>query len=103
MASLLVAAIDFGTTYSGYAFSTKHDYASNPTTVSSNTWIGGQLLSLKAPTCVLFTPDRKFHSFGFEAEDKYMELSEDNENDEWYFFRRFKMKLYQNTVFIIYY
>ena len=96
--TLLVAAIDFGTTYSGYAFSTKHDYNRDPTTVSAHTWSGGQLLSLKTPTCVLFTPDRTFDSFGFEAEDKYMDLSMDKENCEWYFFRRFKMQLYHNKV-----
>ena len=30
---LVVAAIDFGTTYSGYAFSFKHDYEKEPTKV----------------------------------------------------------------------
>ena len=29
----IVAAIDFGTTFSGYAFSFKHDYEKDPTQV----------------------------------------------------------------------
>ena len=34
---LLVAAIDFGTTYSGYAFSFRHDYERDPLKISTNT------------------------------------------------------------------
>ncbi|WAR03453.1 HS12B-like protein [Mya arenaria] len=45
---LLVAAIDFGTTYSGYAFSFSHEYASDQTKIQTNTWIGGGHISLKA-------------------------------------------------------
>ncbi|KAL4236721.1 hypothetical protein ACF0H5_005105 [Mactra antiquata] len=91
-----VVAIDFGTTYSGYAFSTRTDYKSDPLRVVSSTWAGTRLISLKAPSCILFRPDRKFDSFGFEAEDKYMELTMDNEHNQWYFFKRFKMSLYNS-------
>ena len=94
---MLVAAIDFGTTYSGYAFSFKHDYQIDPTKVSTNqNWVAGsmQLVSLKAPTCVLFDKNKKFHSFGYEAENVYSELALDNEHQQWYFFRRFKMVLH---------
>lgn len=34
---LLVAAIDFGTTYSGYAFSFRHDFERDPLKISTNT------------------------------------------------------------------
>lgn len=43
----LVAAIDFGTTYSGWAFSFKHDFDKDPTAVSMKTWVGGNLVSQK--------------------------------------------------------
>ena len=33
LGAFIVAAIDFGTTFSGYAFSFKHDYARDPTQV----------------------------------------------------------------------
>lgn len=34
-----------------------------------------------------------FHSFGYDAEEKYAELSEAEEHKEWYYFSHFKMKL----------
>ena len=49
---------------------------------------------------MLFTPQKDFHSFGYDAEDKYMELAEEDEHKEWYFFRRFKMLLHENKVSI---
>ncbi|XP_033743555.1 heat shock 70 kDa protein 12A-like [Pecten maximus] len=96
---LFVAAIDFGTTYSGYAFSFRHDYMKDPSKINTNqTWIAGHrnLFSLKVPTCVLLQPDQTFHSFGYEAEDKYTELFQDDEHEDWYFFKRFKMTLHNN-------
>ncbi|KAH3736872.1 hypothetical protein DPMN_043447 [Dreissena polymorpha] len=93
---LLVAAIDFGTTYSGWAFSFKHDFDTNPSKVSMKTWTGNQLVSLKAPTCLLIKPDGKtMYSFGFDAETKYSELSQTKEHKKWYYFRRFKMNLWK--------
>lgn len=93
--AILVAAIDFGTTYSGWAFSFKHEFQSDPTKVSAKQWSGGQLVSSKGPTCVLIKSDGKtLDSFGYEAETKYAELAEDNQHRNWYFFRRFKMTLY---------
>ncbi|KAL3878558.1 hypothetical protein ACJMK2_030895 [Sinanodonta woodiana] len=93
---LLVAAIDFGTTYSGYAFSFRSEYDKDPCKIYTNVWNAGSrgLASLKAPTCALFDPHKRFHSFGYEAEDKYADLAADDEADGWYFFRRFKMTLY---------
>ncbi|KAL3879594.1 hypothetical protein ACJMK2_031883 [Sinanodonta woodiana] len=95
--TLLVAAIDFGTTYSGWAFSFKHEYETDPTKIGARQWQGGQLISMKAPTTVLIKPDAKtFDSFGYEAERKYTDLaSNDNyEHKRWYYFRRFKMMLH---------
>ncbi|OWF52452.1 heat shock 70 kDa protein 12A-like [Mizuhopecten yessoensis] len=96
-----VAAIDFGTTNSGYAFSTKHDYETSPLKISAASWVAGsaRLQSQKTPTCVLFDENKKFHSFGYEAEDKYSDLALDEEHEEWYYFRRFKMELYSRSDF----
>jgi hypothetical protein len=44
---LVVGAIDFGTTYSGYAFSFAHDYDKDPMKIQANHWIGGGHMSLK--------------------------------------------------------
>ncbi|KAL3879870.1 hypothetical protein ACJMK2_032147 [Sinanodonta woodiana] len=89
---MLVAAIDFGTTYSGWVFSFKHEYDTDPTTIA-----GGQMVSMKSPTTVLIKPDAKtFDSFGYEAETRNSEFASDdnNEHKKWYYFRRFKMMLH---------
>ncbi|CAG2218767.1 unnamed protein product [Mytilus edulis] len=94
---LLVAAIDFGTTYSGYAFSMRDTYKTEPLTIHANqAWNAGgkQLLSLKTPTCLLLNSNKEFDSFGYEAENKYAELVMDEEQDDYYFFHRFKMSLH---------
>ncbi|XP_063409591.1 heat shock 70 kDa protein 12B-like [Mytilus trossulus] len=97
---LLVAAIDFGTTYSGYAFSTKSDFKKDPLKIHANqAWNAGgrQLLSLKTPTVLLLDKNKQFVSFGYEAENKYSDLVMDKEHEEFYYFHRFKMKLHKNT------
>ncbi|KAK3602776.1 hypothetical protein CHS0354_026323 [Potamilus streckersoni] len=67
-----------------------------PFSVYTNVWISGsrKLVYEKSPTSVLFDPNIKFHSFGFDAEDKYAELAFDGKANDWYFFSRFKMALY---------
>lgn len=94
---LVVAAIDFGTTYSGYAFSFKHEYEKECSKVSSNNWTAGSraLVSLKTPTTLLLRPDKTFEAFGYEAEDRYADLALDDEHHEWFYFRRFKMMLFE--------
>ncbi|KAH3876119.1 hypothetical protein DPMN_039400 [Dreissena polymorpha] len=94
---LIVAAFDFGTTYSGYAFSCKD----TPNDIKSNkSWTAGsgKLISLKTPTCVLINEDGEFDSFGFDAEDKYSSLAEDGKHHGWRLFRRFKMVLHNQRI-----
>ena len=67
----LVAAIDFGTTYSGYAFS----FTTFPEGIRMNMpWkeaeIGSIDFDLKTPTFVLTGPDGNFEAFGYEAEER---------------------------------
>jgi hypothetical protein len=98
---LLVAAIDFGTTYSGYAFITKDDYEKcmgDNSRIHCPTWAGPGGRSYKAPTTVLFQPNKTFHSFGYEAEKFYLENSDNLDLKEWYYFKHFKMKLYTDKV-----
>ncbi|XP_052218752.1 heat shock 70 kDa protein 12B-like isoform X3 [Dreissena polymorpha] len=95
--SLIVAAFDFGTTYSGYAFSFKD----SPNDVITNkSWTAGsaKLISLKTPTSVLLNKDGEFDSFGFDAEDKYSSLAEDEKHHGWRLFRRFKMVLHSQQI-----
>lgn len=96
---LMVAAIDFGTTYSGYAFSFRNDFKIDPLKIQSNpVWKSGsqQFMSNKTPTCLLLTKERKFRAFGFEAENLWVEALLDKEEDEFYYFHLFKMHLHNN-------
>lgn len=91
----MVAAMDFGTTYSGYAFKLigleGHE---NIYVKSWNEEYGsGCLPSEKAPTCVLLNANGDFRSFGYTAEREYSEC-EDPQN--WRFFKHFKMILHRD-------
>ena len=97
---LLSVAIDFGTTYSGYAFSTRGDFQTDPTKIYANEdWTAGTKgFSKKTPTVLLLNPEKGFEAFGYEAEEQYNELAAENEHKDWYYFRRFKMKLHGEQV-----
>ncbi|KAL3183029.1 hypothetical protein MRX96_006819 [Rhipicephalus microplus] len=90
----VVVAIDFGTTYSGYAFSFTRD----PDNIHMmRKWEGGDpgVVNQKTPTTLLLNPDGEFHSFGFTARDVYHDLDA-QEAKQWMFFEKFKMTLHSN-------
>ena len=92
----VVAAIDFGTTYSGYAFS----FVRDPDSIHMmRKWEGGDpgVTNQKTPTTLLLRPNGEFHSFGFGARDHYHDL-EENEAKRWYYFEKFKMTLHSSQV-----
>lgn len=97
---MLVAAIDIGTTFSGCAFCLKSEFEKDKKISMVCVWAAGSqsVISIKAPTSVLFNPDGEFDSFGLEAEDCYADLATDDEHGDWYFFRRFKMGLHDIKV-----
>ena len=98
---LFVAAIDFGTTYSGYAFSSIDDFKKDPLKIVANqAWNAGtqRHFSLKTPTCLLLDDNEELVSFGYEAENKYSDIVIHRKQNEYIFFQRFKMQLYQNKV-----
>lgn len=82
----LVAAIELGTTFSGYAFSMKHDWGK----VFSNAWSSGYFISCKVPTCLLLKKDFTEPLFGYDAEDKYVDLKQEKCQNDYYLFQRFK-------------
>lgn len=89
----VVAAIDFGTAFSGFAFSFNHRDGSEDI-YTNKAWGSAQGYStLKTPTCILLNQDKKFVKFGFEAAEQYAEL-EDAQDKSFYFFDRFKMMLH---------
>lgn len=89
---LFVVAIDFGTTYSGYAFSNIH----RKDEILTYNWIEGISQAPKTPTSILFSPLKRFAAFGYEAEERYAALSQQGLHKDWYFFKRFKLTLYKN-------
>lgn len=94
---IALVAIDFGTTFSGFAFS--FNYKEGEKGIHMNKeWGADQGCStLKTPTCLLLNPDKSFNSFGYEAEDRYAELEEE-EAQEYYYFENFKMILHNDQV-----
>ncbi|XP_058666242.1 heat shock 70 kDa protein 12A [Ammospiza caudacuta] len=89
---LVVVAIDFGTTSSGYAYS----FTKEPECIHvMRRWEGGDpgVSNQKTPTTILLTPERKFHSFGYAARDFYHDL-DPTESKHWLYFEKFKMKLH---------
>lgn len=96
--ALVVVAIDFGTTYSGYAYSFRDEYKKDHTKIYSNeNWQSGDgLITAKAPTAILFDEDGTLDSFGYDAERTYSELLEGGDAEGYSYFSRFKMKLFQD-------
>lgn len=93
----VVVAIDFGTSFSGFAFSFNHKDGSDEIYMNRE-WGSAQGYStLKTPTCLLLNPYKKFVKFGFEAAEKYAEL-EDAKDKSFYCFDRFKMMLHGSEV-----
>ncbi|CAG2245377.1 unnamed protein product [Mytilus edulis] len=77
---LAVAALDLGTTYSGYAYSFRSDFESNPLKISTNDWSaeGVHSSETKAPSLLLLNPDQSFNCFGYRAQNTYSELLDDD-------------------------
>lgn len=100
---LFVAAFDFGSTHSGYAFSAR----SSPNSIVTSKWEHNGLLFHKAPTSVLVNKKNEFVAFGFDAEDKYImnmensfwdsDDSDEETNDVNRYFNRFKMALHNEV------
>jgi hypothetical protein len=99
MYHLVVAALEFGTTTSGYAFSFKCNFERDPLKISFPNWNNGTFLSVNTLTCLLLNKKKQYVAFGYDAEDRYAELVDDEKQDDYYFFDRFTMSLHNNEVF----
>ena len=92
---LAVIAIDFGTTYSGFAFSFIKDQGKDAIFMNMD-WVNEQgSLTSKTPTCLLLKSDLSFDSFGYEAIEKYAGLEGE---EDYLFFKHFKMALHNDEV-----
>ncbi|CAN9512659.1 unnamed protein product [Ophioblennius macclurei] len=92
MSDSFIIAIDFGTSYSGYAFSmTPRDEEIDPHLPVWGEEVG--LETPKTPTCILFDEHQNFVSFGYEAKVSYVKMRGDDARNK-LFFECFKMSLY---------
>ena len=90
-------AIDFGTSNCavGYSAHSKQDDI-----FIVNDWHDGEKHG-KIPTAILFNEREEFVAFGNLALKMYRDLKEDEEDEKFYFFQKFKMQLYDEKVFSI--
>lgn len=98
---LFVGAIDFGTTFSGYAFMSKTEFESKSKKIEDKKWDFGRWKRSKTPTSVLFNENQEFHSFGYIAEKFYSDhvASKDIDMDKWYFFQNIKMDISEKVFY----
>ena len=110
---LVVVAIDFGTTFSGYAFSFLSDRGNTQPTDDESSiqngpihmmrrWEGGDpgVINQKTLTALLLTPQGQFQAFGFTARNYYHDL-DPTEAQRWMYFDKFKMALHSNPVILM--
>ena len=95
---LAIVAIDFGTTYSGFAFSFNKEQGDDSIFMNRD-WVNEQgHRTSKTPTCLLLKPDQSFDSFGYKAVEKYANLRSVYEEKNFFFFQNFKMSLHNEEV-----
>ena len=95
---LAIVAIDFGTTYSGFAFSFNKEQGEDSIFMNRD-WVNGQgHRTSKTPTCLLLNSDLSFDSFGYKAVEKYANLRSVYEEKDFLFFQHFKMALHNEEV-----
>lgn len=100
----IVAALGFGSMYSGYAFSSQSDFEKDPLKINLNeVWESGNesLTSLKTPTCLLLDKSTKIIAFGYEAENIYNGYPYYHDGEEQadnYFFNNFHWGYFNSEV-----
>ena len=93
----VVAAIDFGTSFSGYGYSYKH--AKEKIYTKDN--FSRDSFTRKFPTAILFDDKQNFVAFGDDAVELYSKYAETYREHRYAFFHQFKMTLYNKQVNIV--
>lgn len=95
MGDSYIIAIDFGTAYSGYAYTLAAKEKQTDTFLKK--WGKEHGFDTpKTPTCILLNEHGEFLKFGYDAKTMYISLRGEEAKTN-YFFQNFKMGLY-NTV-----
>uniref|UniRef100_A0A3Q1HKV8 Uncharacterized protein n=1 Tax=Acanthochromis polyacanthus TaxID=80966 RepID=A0A3Q1HKV8_9TELE len=94
MGDSYIIAIEFGTTFSGYAYSmTPREEEADPYIKYWGEEVGKE--TPKTPTCILFNEQEEFLKFGYEAKLVYGKMRGEEARKN-FFFNCFKMSLYGN-------
>ncbi|KAL4234287.1 hypothetical protein ACF0H5_005938 [Mactra antiquata] len=91
-----VAALEIGTSYSGYAYCARKDNKNITKDIVMNpTWLhtNQQLTSLRTPSCLLLNDKKEFEAYGYEAEKMFSDSLKEGNQNKYFYFRRFKQKL----------
>uniref|UniRef100_A0A8C6WXU1 Uncharacterized protein n=1 Tax=Neogobius melanostomus TaxID=47308 RepID=A0A8C6WXU1_9GOBI len=94
MSRSCIVAIDFGTAYSGYAFSLTVNQQEVQRVKRWGRRAGAD--TAKTPTCILFDQNQEFMEFGYKARDKYYEICKNT--NTYFYFKDFKMELYKQKI-----
>lgn len=97
MKLIVVVAIDIGTIFSGFAFILYDDWRK----VYNRSWIDGYLTSQKTPTSLLLKKDLSESYFGYEAEDKFLEMTPNERHHNYFFFQHFGNILHEDLVCVL--
>lgn len=95
--AFVVAAIDLGNTFSGYAFATRNDFEKNPFRIHVPTCCDSKSISYKTKSTVLINMDAQVVAFGSDADSNYADLLEEGEGEDYFYFPHFKMMLYDHA------
>ncbi|KAL4009154.1 hypothetical protein ACER0C_003006 [Sarotherodon galilaeus] len=96
MSDSFIIGIDFGTAYSGYAFSLTTSGA-EPDFYMKKWGKEFGLDTPKTPSCILFNEHEEFLKFGYEATKAYSKLRGENAKKH-YFLQNFKLALYNKKL-----
>ncbi|XP_052222259.1 heat shock 70 kDa protein 12B-like [Dreissena polymorpha] len=89
---IVTAAISLGVTYTNLAWTLISHSA--PRVIE---FFGRDVVRIKVPTSLLIQSDgRTLESFGYDAEEKYADFTENGTQNDWYYFERFWLDLNEN-------
>lgn len=57
----------------------------------------GRWQDVKAPTCVLFKPNKELHSFGYDAHSNYQKNPEEVDFSKWFYYENFLWLFYEEV------
>ncbi|CAC5391296.1 unnamed protein product [Mytilus coruscus] len=95
----VVAAIDIGTPFSTYAYSTEKSFQTDPLDIHQvKTWYSDSNRKgiTKTVTCLLLDRNLRFVAFGNDAQEEYAQLKHLKKSSEYLFFRHFNLQLYES-------